>query len=237
MLNIIKISAFAAFTGMAMAAPLESRASAKSITVKNNCGNTMTVGWLTNGQSNDHSTLFDLNAGASQTINPPGSNWGGRVWARDQCSHSDLTNCGTSGAVSPASLAEFLFNGAGNQDYYDVSLVDGYNIPIQITPNGKTATSQYQCGSPEAVNLPTCPSANQVTVNGKVVGCKSSCSLTGSPQDCCTGAYNTPDKCPINSFAEVVKKANPDAYSYAYDDQTSTYTCDATGYTVTFCPA
>ena len=30
------------------------------------------------------------------------------------------------------SLAEFTFDGHGGQDYYDVSLVDGYNLPIAI---------------------------------------------------------------------------------------------------------
>ena len=37
-----------------------------------------------------------------------------------------------SGGQTPASLAEFTLNGHGGQDYYDVSLVDGYNLMISI---------------------------------------------------------------------------------------------------------
>jgi hypothetical protein len=36
------------------------------------------------------------------------------------------------GGQTPASLAEFTLNGHGAQDYYDVSLVDGYNLMISI---------------------------------------------------------------------------------------------------------
>ncbi|KAH8551320.1 thaumatin [Umbelopsis sp. PMI_123] len=238
MLNIIKISLVAALAGAGLvaSAPVDN---GQYITVKNNCGKTITVGWLTNGQSNDQTTLLDLNAGASHTITP-GNNWGGRVWGRDQCDHSDMTNCGTSGAVSPATLAEFLFNGANNQDYYDVSLVDGFNLPMDIVPiGGQTSSSnQYQCGTPKALSFPACPSANQVKdKSGNVVGCKSTCSATGTPESCCTGQYNTPAKCTINAFAKLVKDQNPTAYSYAYDDSTSTFSCSPSGYTVNLCPA
>ena len=38
------------------------------------------------------------------------------------------------GGQPPATLAEFTLNGWGNQDYYDVSLVDGYNLQMSIHP-------------------------------------------------------------------------------------------------------
>jgi hypothetical protein len=34
--------------------------------------------------------------------------------------------------VPPATLAEWTLQGDGNRDFYDVSLVDGYNIPMRI---------------------------------------------------------------------------------------------------------
>ena len=37
--------------------------------------------------------------------------------------------------VPPATVAEWTLQGAGNLDYYDVSLVDGYNLPMKITNN------------------------------------------------------------------------------------------------------
>ncbi|GLJ41589.1 hypothetical protein SUGI_0860580 [Cryptomeria japonica] len=42
-------------------------------------------------------------------------------------------SCQVSGAV-PATLAEYTLNGNGNMDFYDVSLVDGFNIPLSINP-------------------------------------------------------------------------------------------------------
>jgi Thaumatin family len=235
MLNIIKISLIAGLAGLAAAAPVSG---GKTINVKNNCGKTVTLGWLTNGQSNDQTTLLDLDAGSSHSITP-GNNWGGRVWARDQCSHSDMTHCGTSGAVSPATLAEFLFNGAGSQDYYDVSLVDGFNLAMNIVPNGgQSGGGKYQCGTPSATSFPSCPSANQVKDDsGNVIGCKSTCSATGNPEDCCTGEYNSPQKCSANAFAKLCKQDAPTAYSYAYDDSTSTFACGASSYTVNLCPS
>jgi len=33
-------------------------------------------------------------------------------------------------------LAEFTLSGDGGKDYYYISLVDGFNIPISVTPQG-----------------------------------------------------------------------------------------------------
>ncbi|PPR85430.1 hypothetical protein GOBAR_AA35258 [Gossypium barbadense] len=46
--------------------------------------------------------------------------------------------CSSSGASPPATIAEFTLNGAGGLDFYDVSLVDGYNLPMMVSPNGGT---------------------------------------------------------------------------------------------------
>jgi hypothetical protein len=57
-------------------------------------------------------------------------------------------------------LAEFTLNGANGDDFYDISLVDGYNLPLQINPTGGNGT----CGSPGCTsNLNNnCPTALQV---------------------------------------------------------------------------
>jgi hypothetical protein len=36
--------------------------------------------------------------------------------------------------VPPASLAEFTLGGDGDMDFFDVSYVDGFNVPMSITP-------------------------------------------------------------------------------------------------------
>jgi hypothetical protein len=71
--------------------------------------------------------------------------WGGRFWARTGCNFDgsgqgycatgDCGNkleCNGAGGVPPASLAEIRLNGDGGKDFYDVSLVDGFNVPIQV---------------------------------------------------------------------------------------------------------
>ncbi|MGI4329182.1 thaumatin family protein, partial [Klebsiella pneumoniae] len=46
----------------------------------------------------------------------------------------------------------------------------------------------------------------------------------------------TPDTCKPSSYSELFKSACPHAYSYAYDDKTSTFTCAGADYHITFCP-
>ncbi|CAO3641308.1 unnamed protein product [Mucor fragilis] len=210
----------------------------KSITVKNNCGSVITVGVLTNGVSAGlPEQSFDLTPSASNSFSKPDS-WGGRVWARYHCSGSagkDSAHCGVPGATSPASLAEFFFKGTGGKDYYDISLVDGYNMPMSIAPSGGATPKGYSCGSPQC-SIPDCPKELAVTdATGNVISCMSACSKTGSSEDCCTGANNSPSACKASGNSANVKQQCPDAYSFAYDDQDSTFECEAESFTVNFC--
>ena len=71
--------------------------------------------------------------------------WAGRVWARTGCNFDgngqgrcvtgDCGNklqCNGAGGVPPVTLAEITLNGAGGKDFYDVSLVDGFNVPVKV---------------------------------------------------------------------------------------------------------
>lgn len=128
----------------------------------------------------------------------------------------------------------------GGQDNYDLSLVDGYNLPIGIN------STNADCASPACtayVDLIGCPAANAITtmINGapQVVGCLSQCALTNNPQDCCAGQFNTPETCPEPAASQIMKNICPDAYAWAYNDQSSLHQCQVdspTDYTVTFCP-
>lgn len=70
-------------------------------------------------------------------------------------------DCAQTG-LPPATLAEFtLASASGGQDNYDVSLVDGGNVPVEIIPN----SSDYDCstngnciftGNLPGTNSPTC---------------------------------------------------------------------------------
>lgn len=228
---LFKILSLAAFAGLTLAAPADNGV---RIVVKNQCSHDLEVGYLTNGES--AATSAHVKEGDTMSF-PFAPNWQGRFWARENC---DGESCPIASAANPASLAEFTFKGNAGFDYYDVSFVDGYNLPISIDPisgNGDGADeSKYICGSPTCSKLPDCPEELKQYEDGEFVGCKSACSQFGTDEYCCAGAHNTPDTCSINPYAQAVKDACPDVYSFAYDDNTSTYICKAQGYTVTFCP-
>lgn len=78
-----------------------------------------------------------------------------------------------------------------------------------------------------------CPAELRVEGGG---ACRSACEAFGTPEYCCSGAYNSPASCKPSMYSEMFKSACPRSYSYAYDDATSTFTCAAADYTITFCP-
>ncbi|KHN09083.1 Pathogenesis-related protein 5 [Glycine soja] len=140
---------------------------------------------------------------------------------------------------APATLAEFTLDGAGGLNFFDVSLVDGYNVPMLVAPQGGSGDNCTSTGCAGDLNG-ACPSELRVTSeDGKQsVACKSACEAFGSPQYCCSGAYGSPNTCKPSPYSQIFKNACPRAYSYAYDDKTSTFTCaSAAAYTITFCPS
>jgi len=148
---------------------------------------------------------------------------------------------GTTVGEKPTSLAEFALDAFDGMDFYDLSLVDGFNVPISITLLGGQKSghgTRFDCGSPVCrtdINAICPPELRKVF--GATVGCNSACDAFGNAEYCCTGEHSLPSTCPPSSYSTVFKKACPDAYSYAYDDESSTYTCRRGQYAVTFCPA
>ncbi|PSN38881.1 Pathogenesis-related protein 5 [Blattella germanica] len=155
--------------------------------------------------------------------------WAGRFWVRTGCSfdgngngHCETGDCGNklecagAGGEPPVTLAEFTLNGDGGQDFYDIFGIASKGNVCGIAGCSKDLNSE-------------CP--NELRVNN---GCKSSCSAFNTDQYCCRGQYGTADTCDTNSWpvnsASYFKSNCPDAYSYAYDDKTSTFTCDSGSY-------
>ncbi|XWS20940.1 hypothetical protein CRYUN_Cryun30bG0012600 [Craigia yunnanensis] len=217
--------------------------SGTTFTLVNKCDHTVWPGILGNSQLG--STGFELPSGGSRSLQAQPS-WSGRFWGRTGCTSDQNTgpltcqtgDCGSSqiecngkGASPPATLAEFTI-GSGTQDFYDVSLVDGYNLPMIVEPSGGSGT----CLSTGCVNdlNRQCPTELRV---GSGDACKSACEAFGTPEYCCSGAYATPDTCKQSVYSEMFKAACPRSYSYAYDDATSTFTCTGADYTITFCPS
>ncbi|KAL7128198.1 hypothetical protein ABFS83_14G299900 [Erythranthe nasuta] len=217
-------------------------------TLVNRCDYTVWPGILSNaGGSGFSTTGFQLPPSATRSFqSQPG--WSGRFWGRTGCSFDPTTGQGTcatadcgsnqiecngAGATPPATLAEFTVgSGSAQDDFYDVSLVDGYNLPMIIEPVGGSGG----CGSTGCV-----ADLNRICPNelraGDGKACRSACEAFRSPEYCCSGAYGSPDTCRPSVYSEMFKSACPRSYSYAYDDATSTFTCNGADYTITFCPS
>jgi len=174
-----------------------------------------------------------------------------------------------------------------NLSFYDISLVDGYNLPIaiQVIPNshgpyiplpnetnpscvgsiGDLApigfdpyanNSQLFLGTNSSCPLPFdsqstsqevaswCPKDLQLNTAQNTGNtrppfdpCLSACSKYNTGQYCCTGKYDSAKKCTPNYYSKVAKQVCPDAFSYAFDDASSTFTVPVgAGFEVIFCP-
>jgi len=284
--------------------------------VINQCQEILYPGISTQSGDGPPETGFKLEPGETknQTVS---EDWQGRVWGRTNCTFNDAGTAAASGSGkacgsgdcnsivncivggdTPVSLAEFTFDAGDGRTYYDISLVDGYNIPMAIVmqplvnasmndvpPNltnpscqGTVGllqqqgydpyTSGYQTflGTNTTFPLPFegkvddkqvarwCPWDLQVNPPQKPGDgvypypddnieraafnpCFSACAKNNKPEDCCTGEYNSPHNCQPSEYSKAAKAVCPDAYSYAFDDQTSTFIVPAgAGFEVVFCP-
>src|SRR5262249_55460616 len=114
-----------------------------NMTVVNRCAYTVWVGVQNNaGSALPVNGGFQLDAGQSFAFATPFANggWGGRIWGRTGCNAAGQgcvtgecgqTQCGGNGGRPPATLAEFTIAQSG-LTFYDVSLVDGYNVQMRI---------------------------------------------------------------------------------------------------------
>ncbi|ETS77809.1 hypothetical protein PFICI_09871 [Pestalotiopsis fici W106-1] len=269
--------------------------------VTNNCGDTIWPGIATQAGDGPESSGFELGPGETRDLTV-GPTWNGRVWGRTNCTVSNetatcltgdcfgLLECDYSGAA-PATLAEFNLAGGqtGLQTFYDISLVDGYNLPLGVVYQPASNTSDIPPNFVNAACIATpgylmspnrtgyyytnssypmpyedtqtnagitnwCPWDLQAFPPDKPGDgiypypddqierptfdpCKSACAATNAASDCCTGDYNDPTKCKRNLYAKNAKAVCPDAYSFAYDDQTSTFIIPSGGgWEVVFCP-
>ena len=219
-----------------------------TFTITNKCNYTVWPVILSALKSAALSTTgFSLEKNESKTLTAPAS-WSGRFWGRTYCTEDSSGNfscisgdcgsgkleCSGSGGAAPVTLAEFTLRGDGGLDYFDVSLVDGFNLPLLVVPSHQNCTS---IGCLADLNE-SCPSELRVTTSteGKTVGCRSACLVTSLSMFCCTGTNNSPDTCKASLYSQFFKNACPQAYSYAYDDRNNTFRCASTDYQVTFCP-
>ncbi|XP_017257032.1 thaumatin-like protein 1 [Daucus carota subsp. sativus] len=213
-----------------------------TFTIKNNCPMTIWPAAFTGEGSQPSTTGFELASQASNTIDVPSpAKTSGRIWARTYCTATCLTGeCGQGGGpcsgatgVPPATLVEFTLNDNGGLDTYDISNVDGSNLRVTLAPDNSACVTTSCLGDINA----DCPADLARKSGSETVGCLSDCAALNRPEDCCTGAFNTTQTCQPSRSANYFKEKCPQAYGYAFHDQSSTFTCaTGTNYQITFCP-
>ncbi|XP_045468648.1 pathogenesis-related protein 5-like [Harmonia axyridis] len=211
--------------------------------IKNNEGGQVWIGIQGNpGHQHLRNGGFSLGPRQQVSVYAP-DNWAGRFWARTFCDpntrHCLTGDCGNryecagAGGNPPASLAEITLKGHEGLDFYDISLVDGFNLKVSMAPlGGQSDGGRYSCkraGCDNPINN-HCPGELQLKgPNNWVIGCKSACLAFNSDQYCCRGAHAFPWTCRASdwprNYPAMFKGWCPDAYSYAYDDHKSTFTC------------
>nr|KAJ0198865.1 hypothetical protein LSAT_V11C600326140 [Lactuca sativa] len=214
-------------------------ASGTTFTFVNDCGFTVWPGTTSLPDSNIIG--FELTKGNSRSFQAP-VGWSGRIWGRTGCSFNvsgygscTIGDCGTgkmkcngSLPTPPVTLVEFITG--GREDFYDVNLVDGYNLPILVEPTGRPASYLGGCSKAGCVDdlNQRCPRELTLTGGG---ACMTACQAFGSPEYCCNRSFSTADTCKfVAAYAPLFVAACPRAYSQIY-------TCTDADYTVRFCPA
>ncbi|KAF3448521.1 hypothetical protein FNV43_RR09234 [Rhamnella rubrinervis] len=204
-------------------------AKAATFEVRNNCGHTVWAAAVPGGGRRlDRGQTWSFNVNAGTT--------GARIWARTGCNFNGggrgrcLTgDCGgiqqcTSHGQSPSTLAEYSLNQENNLDSFDVSLVEGFNVPMEFSPTSIGCTRGIKC---TADMNSQCP--NELRVPG---GCHNPCTVFNTDQYCCNSG-----NCGPTNYSRYFKDRCSDAYSYPQDEQTSNFTCGGgTNYKVVFCP-
>lgn len=212
-----------------------------------------------------------LSKGQSHDYSIPNNGWAGRFWPKVGCD-SNGKNCAAGEAIPPCppsgcqppadTKVEINFPNLNSREpaWYNISLVDGYSLPIEIKPRGEKSGSciTTKCN----LSLAECPRNEtqglgdlRVIKNGKAVQCLSPCKKwnypspfgLGKPETeapgvdlCCP--YNDVERCrkgivAQTNFVQTVHKACPTAYSYAYDDQAGLHNCPTQkSFDVTLCP-
>ena len=235
--------------------PPSGAAGSRLVTFVNQMSETIWVAAAPNPSTPLAATGWVLPAGHSVTISTPNNLntrfWGrtGCVFNRDGVGHCQTGDCGglfqcKGWGTIPATLAEVNFDAWDSLDFYDVSMVDGSNLPMYInitkSPDGtKDKISPDGCVPAGCTKPVVCPSVLDVKVGGSVVGCISACARLDTDQLCCRGQWSSraacnPAKWPVD-YAAVFKRAEPYAYSYVDDDATSVFTCKGgCDYRITF---
>ncbi|XP_059302780.1 osmotin-like protein OSML13 [Lycium ferocissimum] len=201
---------------------------ASTIQIENNCSYTVWAAASPGGGRR-------LDQGRTWTLNWQSGTRPARVWGRTNCSFNAMgkgqcrtgdcngvLNC-TGWGKSPQTLAEYAE--FSNTDFYDISLVDGFNIPIEFRPVTTSGGTCQPISCKGDING-QCPAPLKVPG-----GCNDPCNVFNTEEYCCT---RTP--CAPSNYSRFFKEKCPQAYSFPQDDAANTACPAGTNFKVVFCP-
>ncbi|XP_008803423.3 thaumatin-like protein [Phoenix dactylifera] len=192
---------------------------------------------------------FFLPPGQTKRVYAPPT-WNGRFWARTGCNFNStskpvcqtgdcesLLSCNGTIGMPPATLVEVaLQEDKSKPSFYDVSVVDGYNLPISVS----TKPADRKCwigGCTKSINSVCPPELQVLDQSGGIIACKSACLAFNLDVFCCRNSYGKPEKCKASMYSKMFKDACPSYFSYAYDTPSPLVNCYSKDYVITFCPS
>ncbi|CAJ2659217.1 unnamed protein product [Trifolium pratense] len=186
-------------------------------TIINQCNNTVwPASYNTSGNAILPTTGFNLTSGENSTIMAP-AKWSGRIWGRSLCDGNFscvtgdcgsgklvLVVCNKRSELPLVTLAEFTLNGFNDQNLYNVSLLDGYNVPMDVVPLGGSGKCN-STGCSTDYNVVFCPTSNNVrlgsldqggivSVGESLTAGSETASWLSSSGDFAFGFYQIPDE-------------------------------------------
>ncbi|KAL5822209.1 hypothetical protein ACOSQ3_024091 [Xanthoceras sorbifolium] len=161
-----------------------------------------------------------LDPGQTWTLKVAAGTSQARIWGRTSCNFDASGRGGCQTGDCGGALNKF-----GNMDFYDISLVDGFNIPMEFSPTSE-GCQKIKCTAD--VNG-QCPEQLRATD-----GCNNPCTVFKTNEYCCTNGRGS---CGPTDFSKFFKGLCPDAFSYPQDDNSSQFACPSgsTNYKVVFC--
>lgn len=126
--------------------------------------------------------------------------------------------------------------GKSKPSFYDVSLVDGYNLPVSVST--KPASKKCQIRGCQKNLKNACPEELQIlNEEGEVAACKSACLAFNDDKFCCRNEFGSPETCKPSVYSKIFKDACPSYFSYAFDTPSPLVNCPSDAYVITFCPS
>lgn len=219
--------------------------------------------------------ILPLTAGEGPlTVAIPNVGWAGRFFPKLGCDPQTGNDCQGGQALSPCpaggcqppATTKIEFNYANlatsRDSWYDISLVDGYNLAARITPQGASGGS---CSATScSLSFAACPT-NEIDglgsllfeQSGTPVWCYSPCDKWTYPtfggmgnakmiepgrSFCCPHPPVSSGECNAGAvvqtqYVTTVRRDCPSAYSFAFDDMGGNHNCPtATTFDVVLCP-